>query len=62
MSDAIITKSDADLLRNILRCWVEVSNDSSAYYAMTDHCHATLDAGENLADKLESIAKSHDTP
>jgi hypothetical protein len=56
-----ITAADAELLREILRRWNNLSNldaGDPGYHSMTDHCHDTYDAGECLADKLEKIAKA----
>lgn len=56
-----ITADDAQLIREILRRWNNMSNldaGDHGYHSMTDHCHNTYDAGECLADKLEKIAKA----
>ena len=54
-----ITIEDAEVLREILSAWEALSaaKGSARFQHMTDHCHNEYDAGCNLADKLERIAK-----
>lgn len=56
-----ITTADAELLREILQRWNNLSNlreGDPGYHSMTDHCHDLYDRGWGLADALEKIAKA----
>jgi hypothetical protein len=55
-----ITAADAELIRDILQRWNNLSNlgeGDPGYHSMTDHCHDLYDRGWALADTLEKIAK-----
>jgi hypothetical protein len=61
-AEMAVTAADAELLREILKRWNNLSNlteGDPGYHSMTDHCHTIFDAGECLADKLEKIGRSN---
>ena len=56
-----ITAADAELIRDILQRWNNLSNleeGDPGYHSMTDHCHDLYDRGWALADTLDKIAKA----
>lgn len=57
MEEDKFTIQDAELLREILNMWDEVSNNPKAYRSMTDSCHTEYQFGEILANKIERVAK-----